>query len=455
MKNLMTTFTAILISSICFAQQLKTYNGSFDLSSYEVDVLGINPGLLDGNASYSYYEDDNLQRIKSGKFNYNGKRSNNGASLTVTISGNYSQNKKNGKWTVIQLLKTPEVRQPGRVSIPPGTLNLTFDGNFKEGLPDGLWSSTFSAMQNSKTISAIYSLNFSSKVLIGEFKKTTNDGTGDKISGSFDKEGYFTGKTIVIKGGEEYQFTFNNGLLVSAIGRTLQSGNVFENYKINEEELTIFNQLMTEKDSAVLDEIPFKIIAADKYGFSVSNSRINSLITNEFKDHFKNASLFNVTGGDLSIDENKKYIWEGFKIRMLDKRETKSERLTRLKAEEERKLMEKNERLLVNQIDQTLEQSNVKQKKIESYHVSGSTIIRRANLYYAYDMLWKIYYQNYESELRGKKDLNKLLNHAKKLDTLFDKILNIQSLDNKAFDEWNKKLKNQKSKEELEKILEL
>jgi hypothetical protein len=355
MKKLMTTFTAILISSMCFAQQLKTYNGNYDLRSYEVDVFGINPSLLVGNASYFYYEDENLQRIRSGKFNYNGKLSNNGASLSVTISGNYTENKKNGKWTVKQLVK-----------IPAGSVDLTFDGGFKEGLPDGLWSSTLTGIQNGKTVSGTYTSNFSSNVLIGEFKMTTNDGTGNKISGSFDKEGYFTGKTILIKGGEEYQYTFNNGLLVSAIGRTLQSGNVFENYKINEEELAIFNQLMTEKDSAILDEIPFKIIDGENYN-------INNFITNEFKNHFKNASLFNLTGGDLSIDENGKYNWIGFKIRILEASETKTEKLARLKAEEERKLKEENERLarLKAEEERQLKEENERLARLKAEEINN------------------------------------------------------------------------------------
>lgn len=338
MKILMTILGALLLSSTCFAQQLKTYNGEYDLRSYEVDVLGINPGLLNGTATYSYYENEDLKRIRSGKFNYTGKFSRNGGSVTASISGNYSENNKDGKWSVNQSVEMPEVRQPGRVSTPASSVKLNFAGIYKDGLPNGLWTSTLSVTQKGKTITGTHTLNFSKNVIIGNFKETTNDGTDNSISGTLDNNGYFTGKTIVKKDGREYQLTFNNGLLVSSIGRSIQSGNIFENFKISEDELTIFNQLLNEKDSTVIDEIPFKIVDGNNY-------EIDKLISNEFINIMKSGSLFDVTPGDLSIDENKKYNWIGFKIRVLEKSETKTEKLTRLKAEEEKLQRAEEERI--------------------------------------------------------------------------------------------------------------
>ncbi len=334
----MTTLGALLLSSICFAQQLKTYNGEYDLHSYDVKVAyGINPGLLDGTATYSYYENEDLERIRSGKFNYTGKLSGNGSTLTVTISGNYKENKKHGKWVVNQSLNASEVRSPGRVPTPATSYNLRFEGDFKDGLPNGLWSSTLSSTQKGKTVSGTYTLNFSNNVINGDFKMIASDLT-TSIKGSLDKNGYFTGKTIVQKDGDEYQITFNNGLLVSLLGRNLQSGNIFDNYKVNEEELAYFNKLLNEKDSSIIDEIPFKIVDGNNYV-------IDKLISNDFFDVMKNASLFNVTPGDFSIDENKRYNWVGFKVRALENSETKTEKLARLKAEEERLQMLEAEKL--------------------------------------------------------------------------------------------------------------
>ena len=338
MKKLIAILGALLLSSICFAQQLKTFNGEYDLHSYEVDVLGINPGLLNGTATYSYYENEDLQRIRSGNFNYTGKLSRNGGSVTASISGNYSLNNKDGKWSVNQSFEMPEVRQPGRVSTPASSVKLNFAGIYKDGLPNGLWTSTLSATQKGKAITGTWTLNFSKNVIIGGFQQTTNDGTDNSISGILDNNGYFTGKTIVKKDGREYQLTFNNGLLVSSIGRSIQTGDIFENYKISEDELTIFNQLINEKDSTVIDEIPFKIVDGNNY-------EIDKLISNEFINKMKSGSLFNVTPGDLSIDKNEKYNWIGFKIRVLEKSETKTQKLARLKAEEEKLQRAEDERI--------------------------------------------------------------------------------------------------------------
>ena len=446
MKKLIAILGALLLSSICFAQQLKTFNGEYDLHSYEVDVLGINPGLLNGTATYSYYENEDLQRIRSGNFNYTGKLSRNGGSVTASISGNYSLNNKDGKWSVNQSFEMPEVRQPGRVSTPASSVKLNFAGIYKDGLPNGLWTSTLSATQKGKAITGTWTLNFSKNVIIGGFQQTTNDGTDNSISGILDNNGYFTGKTIVKKDGREYQLTFNNGLLVSSIGRSIQTGDIFENFKISEDELTIFNQLINEKDSTVIDEIPFKIVDGNNY-------EIDKLISNEFINKMKSGSLFNVTPGDLSIDKNEKYNWIGFKIRVLEKSETKTQKLARLKAEEE-KLQRAEYKKLEGNLKLKYEE---KIKRIEAYHlnnVQGQLYINsfaRPNLYNAFEVL----YVHYINQLKIENDINKRLGYVTKIDVLCDKVLFIHGIDKKVFKEQNEKLKNEKSIEELEKILEL
>lgn len=447
----MTILGALLLSSTCFAQQLKTYNGEYDLRSYEVDVLGISPDLLNGTATYSYYENEDLQRIRSGKFNYTGKLSINGGSATASISGNYSENNKDGKWSVNQYVEVPEIRQPGRVSTPATSGKLNFAGTYKDGLPNGLWTSTLSVTQKGKTITETYTLNFSKNVIIGNFKKTTNDGTDNSISGTLDNNGYFTGKTIVKEEGSEYQLTFNNGLLVSGIGRSIQSGNIFENFKISEDELTIFNQLLNEKDSSIIDEIPFKIVDGR------NNYEIDKLISNKFINTMKSGSLYDVTPGDLSIDENKKYNWIGFKIRVLEKSETKTQKLARLNAE--LKAKEENlKRLEYEKLEGNLKlQYEEKIKRIEAYHLTnyqGQLIINsfaRPHLYNAF----KVLYVHYINQLKIENDINKRLGYVTKIDVLCDKVLFIHGIDKKVFKEQNGKLKNEKSIEELEKILEL
>jgi tetratricopeptide (TPR) repeat protein len=343
MAKLMTIIAAFLITTTCVAQQLKTYSGNYDINSDNVDILGFPPRLVNGTAQYTYYEDENLNRIKSGNFNYNGKVSNNGYSLSLSISGNYSKNIKNGNWSV-----------KVSVSGEGNTVTRNYNGIFKDGFPNGLWSTTLTAIKKSKSETESCSMIFNNNIIQGEFKKISSEGINN-ISGSLDKMGYFTGKTIVKKGDNEYQFTFNNGLLLSLIGRNLQTGTIFENYKINEEELNAFNLLLIGKDSSIIDEIPYKIVDGN-------NALLERLVISELKTNFKEASLFDVTPGDLSNDEYNKSTWIGFKIRALEKSETKSERI--------KKEQEYND--VVKQADEYF--NNFKFKEAKSIYIKVSNL---------------------------------------------------------------------------------
>ena len=72
------------------AQTVKTYSGNYDLKCYEANAIPIH--LLTGKATYAYYENDDYERIRKGRFSYTGKVSNNGISVNSTISGNYKEN---------------------------------------------------------------------------------------------------------------------------------------------------------------------------------------------------------------------------------------------------------------------------------------------------------------------------------------------------------------------------
>ena len=60
-------------------QTLKTYSGLYE----------------DGKAAYTYYEDENGERVKHGKYTYNRRD----AIATYNVTGNYKDNRKDGKWT--------------------------------------------------------------------------------------------------------------------------------------------------------------------------------------------------------------------------------------------------------------------------------------------------------------------------------------------------------------------
>ena len=308
MKKVILIFGFILISTMCFAQQLKTYNGDYNLKSYGKIIGGFLADELKGTATYTYYQDEKLERIKSGIFSYKGKASGKGVSISVTISGNYSANLKKGNWIVKQTLIMPATRNSAATSY-----TTSFTGSFNDGLPNGPWISTINATQKGKIITQTSSLNFINNVLNGDFKLITKDGTGNSISGSLDKNGYFTGKCVVRDDGSEYQYTFNNGLCVSQIDTDIQSGDIKYKYKIEDDMLSAFNKLLIEKDSSIIDQIPYVI--------EEKPDGLYDLIIKKFKEDFKNSSGFDITPGDISIDDSGEYYkWIGFKMRFVKKK---------------------------------------------------------------------------------------------------------------------------------------
>lgn len=75
----------------CMSQTLKTYSGMYE----------------GGKATYTYYEDENGERVKHGKFSYSNINKGIGVgggmsvsyATTISASGNYKDGLKDGKWT--------------------------------------------------------------------------------------------------------------------------------------------------------------------------------------------------------------------------------------------------------------------------------------------------------------------------------------------------------------------
>jgi hypothetical protein len=74
---------AILITQNSIAQTLKTFSGSFD----------------DGKATYTYYLDEYGNKVKHGKFTYSQSLTVERATVSIKISGFFSDGKRNSKWT--------------------------------------------------------------------------------------------------------------------------------------------------------------------------------------------------------------------------------------------------------------------------------------------------------------------------------------------------------------------
>lgn len=122
----------VLSCIACSYAQLKTYSGPFKLGVYRTD----------GTASYSYRE-VNDERVKEGKFTYNFK-----SSETISIAGEFKDNKKNGHWKLVsqgqqnsyQNLWQSNGNREARVVLVVNGAKTIIEGDYVEGLREGRWT---------------------------------------------------------------------------------------------------------------------------------------------------------------------------------------------------------------------------------------------------------------------------------------------------------------------------
>ena len=89
-QTMIFTVLMMLAVQVSVGQTLKTYSGLYE----------------DGKATYTYYEDENGERVKHGKFTYNKTDKGLGVgggmavsyATTISASGNYKNGMKDGKW---------------------------------------------------------------------------------------------------------------------------------------------------------------------------------------------------------------------------------------------------------------------------------------------------------------------------------------------------------------------
>ena len=160
-KTIFLLFTLSMAAVSSMGQTIKTYSGLYE----------------DGKATYSYYEDENGERVKHGKFTYNktqkgvgvGVGAIGGASISYTgtdfASGNYKDGIKDGTWTYKSKVTGGKIVFGNFAAVinyvngrMEGTLN--YDGKIYQ-------------MKNNR--------------ITGQVKKSDEDWT---ISGQFDEDGF-------------------------------------------------------------------------------------------------------------------------------------------------------------------------------------------------------------------------------------------------------------------------
>lgn len=185
MKRKLKLVTVILLIGFNgFAQTLKKFNGE----------------LKGGKISYTYYENENSEMIRNGKFNYSKKET----GFSYLISGSFKEGKRNGTWSYSIILTNYESDNSTSYS---GTKKLTM--SYLNGLPNGLCTFNSSlkvrykkyingAMRwgnYDKSTNTKITMNFINGILVGRFN--IQDGLSNEFnSGSFNEESFANGNFV-------------------------------------------------------------------------------------------------------------------------------------------------------------------------------------------------------------------------------------------------------------------
>ena len=181
MKHLILALFLLAISQFATSQTLKAYSGVYQ----------------GGEATYTYYENSEGERIKEGEFTF--------SKGDFAMSGKYKNNNKDGQWTY-------------------NYYNLTAIGDYKDGKMNGLFS-------------FIKKNTYSGKVTVKEYNLKNNRIVGPingyynhkKIIGQFDNNGFPDGKWITQYESDNLYIiteTYFHGLPVSKTKKNESTGEI-------------------------------------------------------------------------------------------------------------------------------------------------------------------------------------------------------------------------------------
>jgi hypothetical protein len=230
MKRKIITSLFLMFSIFVSAQTLKTYTGAFKDGSFENS----------GKATYTYYENEDFERIYNGSFNYN-----NGA-----VIGFFKNDKRDSIWTFTEAGVHNKLNY-----------KLIIKGSYKDGKMNGLWTYKKTETPANKVLQSS-SVFFSNGIMTGDYEYLDNrtvtqrDVESDiSVKGKYDKDGFFDGDWIVKykKNGIEYEerSRYKYGYQYWGLNRDLSTGEINKTDKTSS--LSLFDSLMVAYDDMSLN----------------------------------------------------------------------------------------------------------------------------------------------------------------------------------------------------------
>lgn len=356
-KSVLLLVFSTIILQISSGQSLKTYSGDYELDGYLLNEIPFY--MLNGEATYQYYENDDYDRIRKGKFTYSGEVSENGVSLELNVNGYYKENLKNGLWQ-----SNLYINNQGQ------KIKTVCYTNYSKGIPNGPWEIDAYTRGQKETAS----LHFNNNLITGNFGiKMSNI----KMNGKCNLDGYLDGVIELVEGEVEMIMNYDNGFLINYIVRDLSTGEIQKRVNADPDQLKAYVKIkkhIADGNIDALEDIPFKV-----------RSDYNPALHNKFNEYFTMLNMGDTFPGDLKYNSNG-YEWSGFKIKLLDEQETRAEKLEKERIEKEQQAKLEAERIERERIEKE-RQAKLEAERIERERIANEERIakeksEKANLLY-------------------------------------------------------------------------
>lgn len=237
MKKLTITLIALMSTLSIIAQETKTYKGPYG----------------EGVAEYTYTENDKMQRLLSGKFQYTDTLEVAGrGECQVMMTGSFRDDKKAGPWVA-------------SIKASDNSSNETVTGPFLNGQKSGFWThrvtigdkdiKTSTATFNRNKFKGAFAYNYEPVEPVATYQKL-------KIEGGFDNEGFFDGEWKIVytdMNGVEIEdvLRYQHGVLAFRVQRETASGKEIERFDKESFVTAFFKNMQSLDSSSVVDEKKF------------------------------------------------------------------------------------------------------------------------------------------------------------------------------------------------------
>lgn len=200
----------IMTSLTGYNQDIKTYSGVYE---------GKNTS---GEATYSYYENQEYERIYQGNFLYKGWAFR--EKMNVNIKGTFRKNLKHGLW-VTDVTKLSRDKKYN-------TIAISISGEFIDGNFFGNWQFQKKYRKNGtiegseQQVIDYSNVNFENNKFIGDFEFYDDREIPLYVKGAFSKNGYLVGEWIIKWGDIQEIRKYENGYCYWVLRRNESTGDI-------------------------------------------------------------------------------------------------------------------------------------------------------------------------------------------------------------------------------------